>query len=172
LLTRRIRRRPYILLRLRLAWRMVRSLCQLLWWRLIPRLIRASLSALVISSLHVVAQRGWMCAGRVQAILPSMLAIVPRSVGLVECPSTECPSTARIGARIAAVGHTERAGSATLAAAAAAAGRTAPHRSSDSTGMTDQWKTCTTSLDSKPLHRHSGHSTTWLRGDELTYVHV
>jgi hypothetical protein len=52
---RRRRRRPSILLRLRLAWGLARALRKLLRWRLITRLIRASLSALVTSSLHVVA---------------------------------------------------------------------------------------------------------------------
>ena len=111
-----------MLLRLRLAWTLVRAL-KLSWWRLIPRRVQALLSVLVTSSLHIVAERGGVCT-----ILAMMLAIVSRSVGLVGCTST-----ARIRTRIAAVGPTERAEFATLAAAAAAAGRTARHRLSDST---------------------------------------
>jgi hypothetical protein len=67
-----------------------------------------------------------VCTGRVRAMLAMMLMMLPLSVGsreqLVECPST------RIGTQTAARGHAERVGSGTLAAAAAAAGRTVRHR--------------------------------------------
>jgi hypothetical protein len=101
-----------MMLRSRLVWTLVRAL-KLSWWRLIPRLVQALLSALVTSPPHIVAERGGVCTGRVRAIVAMMNAIDSRSVGLVGCAST-----ARVGTRSAAVGHMERVGSGTLAAVA------------------------------------------------------
>ena len=86
----------------------------------------STVAVLVNSSLPIVAQRGGVCTGRVRAMLAMMLMMLMTPVGsrvqLVECPST------RIGTQTAARGHAERVGSGTLAAAAAAAGRTVRHR--------------------------------------------
>ena len=83
----------------------------------------STVAVLVNSSLPIVAQRGGVCTGRVRAMLAMMLMTsVGSRVQLVECPST------RIGTQTAARGHAERVGSGTLAAAAAAAGRTVRHR--------------------------------------------
>ena len=75
---------------------------------------RLTIDELVNSSLPVVAERGGVCMGRVRAILAMMLAILPQTVGS-RVHFVECPSTARIGTRVAAP---EPAGSWSLAAAA------------------------------------------------------
>ena len=76
--------------------------------------VGSTIDELVNSSLPVVAERGDVCTGRVRSILAMMLAILPKSVGS-RVHFVECPSTARIGTRVAAP---EPAGSWSLAAAA------------------------------------------------------
>ena len=77
--------------------------------------VGSTIDELVNSRLPVVAERGEVRTGRVRAIPAMMLAIVPPSVGS-RVHFVECPSTARIGTRVAAP---EPAGSWSLAAAAA-----------------------------------------------------
>jgi hypothetical protein len=76
--------------------------------------VGSTIDELVNSRLPVVAERGEVRTGRVRAIPAMMLAIVPPSVGS-RVHFVECPSTARIGTRVAAP---EPAGSWSLAAAA------------------------------------------------------
>ena len=77
--------------------------------------VGSTIDELVNSSLPVVAERGDVCTGRVRSILAMMLAILPKSVGS-RVHFVECPSTARIGTRVAAP---EPAGSWSLPAVAA-----------------------------------------------------